>query len=137
MTHGWQSESTDGPTGGWGCRIIHLPNCLSIHPSILLFSLLIYLSVNLSISLSFHPSAYLSIRLCSRPSIILFLSMCPSVYLSLYFSLSRSVKFSVSLCVLLSVHLSSCLSGHPAIHSIHLSTEAFHQSISLVLHLST
>ena len=19
MTHGWQSESTDGPTGGWSC----------------------------------------------------------------------------------------------------------------------
>ena len=102
----------------------------SIHPSILLFSPLIYLSVNLSISLSFHPSALLSIRLCSRPSIILFL-----VYVSicLPFSLSRSVQFPVSLCVLLSIHRSSCLSGHPAIHSLHLSTEAFHQSIYLVL----
>ena len=50
----WQSESTDGPKGGWNVELsLSLSIYPSIHLSILLFCLLIYLSINLS----FHPSA--------------------------------------------------------------------------------
>ena len=103
----------------------------SIHPSGYRLS---FFSLHWSICLSTYPSLCLSIHLLSSLSVYAavhplshFWSMCPSVYLS------RSVQFPVSLCVLLSIHRSSCLSGHPAIHSIHLSTKAFHQSIYLVL----
>ena len=38
MSHGWQSESTDGPTGGWSCAFWsgcngcsgHLPQLLDV-----------------------------------------------------------------------------------------------------------
>ena len=106
------------------------------------------MSVCLSICLSTYPSICLSIYLLSSLSLSVYaivyrpncLSMRPSVYLSFYFSLSRSIHFLVYLCVFplvcRSIHLSSCLPAHPAIHCIHLSTEAFHPSIYLVLHLS-
>ena len=82
----------------------------------------------------------LALYLCSRPSIILFLSMRPSVYLYVYLSLSRSIYFLLSLSVfpvvLRSIHLSSCVSSHAAIHFIYLSTQAFHPSIYVIFHLS-
>jgi len=117
---------------------------LSIDPSIHLFIYPSFLStdlfsVNLSISLFFHPSALLSICPCSRPFIILFLSMCPSVYLSFYCSLSRSVHVLVSLSVCRlavypSIQLSICPSSYPfypfkyrSISPIHLcSSSCFH-----------
>ena len=28
MMHGWQSEPTDGPTGGWRCRVVCRVSCV-------------------------------------------------------------------------------------------------------------
>ena len=139
MNHRCQSESIDGPKGGWN---VELSMCLSIYLSIHLFIYPSFLStdlfsVNLSISLFFHPFALLSICPCSRPFIILFLSMCPFVYLSFYCSLSRSVHFLVSLSVCrLAVYppiqLSICPSSYPfypfkyrSISPIHLCSSSF------------
>ena len=69
VSHGWQSEATDGPTGGWGLLsfslflslslTVYLPAYLSIYVSI-------YLSISLSLSLSLCLSIYLSIYLSNR-----------------------------------------------------------------------
>jgi len=58
VNHGWQSESTDGPKGGWSCVFWNELEWLqwlqwSPHPQLL----------DLSIYLSIHPSIYLSIYL--------------------------------------------------------------------------
>ena len=58
MNHGWQSEATDGPTGGWG-----------------LLSFSLFLSLSLTIYLATYLPTYLSIYLS--------LSVCLSVYLSI------------------------------------------------------
>ena len=94
MNHGWQSESTDGPKGGWGLlsfSLFHLITYLPIYLSNVYLSiyLTIYRSIDLSIYLSlFHLITYLSI------------------YLSLYLSV-----FCLSVCLSLSLYLSVfCLS---------------------------
>ena len=71
MRHGWQSESTDGPKGGWS---VGLSICLSI-----------CLSTCLSIFLSMHLSIYLSVCLsiCLSGCLSIYLSTCLSVYLSI------------------------------------------------------
>ena len=63
MNHGWQSEATDGPKGGWG-----------------LLSFSLFLSLSLSVYLYIYLSIYhyLSLSL----SFSLFLSVCLSIYLS-------------------------------------------------------
>ena len=143
------AERTDWWTERWlECRSIHPSIHLSIHPFVCLSAYLsICLFIYPSIYLSTYPSSclstytylsvYLPIHLFVFPSICfaLYLSMQPSihqtaclcVYLSIYlsfdFSFSRSVHFLVYLSVFplvfRSIHLSSCLSAHPAIHSIH------------------
>ena len=91
MNHGWQSQSTDGPKGGWG---------------LLSFSLFLslFLSLSLSISLSFSPFLWLSTYLPTYLSIYL------SFYLSIYLSISLSLCLSVCLSVRPSVRRSVCLS---------------------------
>ena len=90
--HGWQSEATDGPKGGWGLLsfslflslslAIYLPTYLSIYVSI-------YLSIDRSIDRSIYrsidPSIYLPIYLSIHPSISVSLSL-SSNYLSIYLS---------------------------------------------------
>ena len=58
MNHGWQSEATDGPKGGWGLLSFSLS-----------FSLFLWLSTYLSVWLSICLSIYLSV--------------CLSIYLSI------------------------------------------------------
>ena len=140
------------------CRTIYLPIYPSIHLSVYLpiclfiaFSLhvsiylpirlvvclvIYYLCIYLSIYLSFHLSAWLSICLCSRVSIKLPVCVDLSIFLPFFpvYPLSRSIHFLVYLSVfplvIRSMNLSSCLSAHPAAHSIHFSTEAFHPHLS-------
>ena len=70
VSHGWQSEATDGPTGGWGLLsfslflslslTVYLPAYLSIYVSIYLsISLSLSLSLSLSVCLSIYRSIYL------------------------------------------------------------------------------
>ena len=140
---------------------IYLSIYPSINPSIYLSTYLsIYLSVCLSICLSIDLSIYLSIHPSFLPSFLSTdLSVCQPIHLSVFPSISHPSSYFVSIClsfflflsfeicpfpclsvclpvVLRSIHLSSCLSAHPAIHSIHLSAEAFRPSTYLVLHLS-
>ena len=76
MRHGWQSESTDGPKGGWSVGLsICLSVCLSVYLHVYLFFCLciclsIYLSVCLSVCLAVCLSVYLSICLSIYLSII-------------------------------------------------------------------
>ena len=144
---------------------IYLSTYLSIHPSIhLSIYLPIYLSICLSVCLSVYLSIYRSIYPSILPSFLpsflsTDLSVCQPIHLSVFPSISHPSSYFVSIClsfflflsfeicpfpclsvclpvVLRSIHLSSCLSAHPAIHSIHLSAEAFRPSTYLVLHLS-
>ena len=136
MSHGWQSEATDGPTGGWGLfsfslflslsLSIYLPTYLPIYVSIYLsIYLSIYPSIDPSIYPSIHPSIYLSIYLSYlsiHPSLIylsiylsMSLSLSPSNYLSIYLSMSLSLsisraRFLSHLITYLSIYLSVCLS---------------------------
>ena len=99
MTHGWQSESTEGLKGDWSLSLFlslllsfslflwlstYLPTDLSIYLSIYLYLYLsiisIYLTIYLSIYLSIYPSIYLSIHL----SIYLSISLSLSIYLPVY-----------------------------------------------------
>ena len=77
VNHGWQSESTDGPTGAWGLLSFYL--FLSLSPSFSRF-LSLSLTTYLPIYLSIHPSIYISISISL--SLSLSLSVCLSVYLS-------------------------------------------------------
>ena len=83
VTHGWQSEPTDGSKRGWSAGrsiylSIYLSICLSSYLSIYLF---IFFYVQLSIFLSIYPSIYLSIYLFT--------------YLSFYLSIPVSVSFYI------------------------------------------
>ena len=161
MSHGWQSEATDGTTGGWGLfsfshflslsLTIYLPTylsiyiylsvCLSIYlPTYLSIYLIhpIYLSNYLSIFLSIYLilSIYLSIYLSTYLSIYLSpsLSLCPSIYLPIDLSIYRSIYLSIYLSTYLSINQPIYLSIHPSIYpSIHPS---IYLSISLSVCLS-
>ena len=75
MNHGWQSESTDGPKGGWNVELFIYPSIfLSIHPFACLPA---YLSIHLSLSASINPSS------------------CLSTYLSVYLPIHLSVFPSI------------------------------------------
>ena len=76
MNHGWQSEATDGPKGGWGLLSFSLFLSLS-------FSFSTYLPTHLSIYLSPLSSIYLSTYLPIYLSISLSVSVCLSIYLSI------------------------------------------------------
>ena len=76
VNHGWQSESTDGPTGAWGLLSFYL--FLSLSPSFSRF-LSLSLTTYLSIYPSIHLSTYLSLSL--SPSLSLCLSVCLFIYL--------------------------------------------------------
>ena len=67
MSHGWQSETTDGPTGGWGPLFFSLFLLPTYLPIYLCVYLSIYLSVCLSLCLSVSLSIYLQAwkRSCS------------------------------------------------------------------------
>ena len=79
----------------------YLPTYLSIF----YVSIIIYLSIDISLSL-FHLTTYLSICL----SVYFFhLSICLPVYLSIYLSTYLSICLSVYLSICLSVYLSTCL----------------------------
>ena len=126
MNHGWESEATDGPKGGWGLlsfslffslsltiylptypTLPYLPAYLPIHPSI-------YLSIKLSIYRSIYLSISLSICL-SDLSIYLCLSIYRSIYLSIYVSINLSIYLSLSVPVCLSVYRSIYLSVYLSI----------------------
>ena len=129
MTHGWQSEATDEPTGGWGLfsfslflslsLTIYLPNHLSI-----------YVSIYLSICLSIYLSIYLSICLSINRSI--YLSVCLSVCLSIDRSIDRSIGLSIYLSIYLTIYLSTYLS----IYLSYLSILSIDLSIDLSIYLS-
>ena len=53
MSHGWQSEATDGPTGGWGLFSFSLSFCLFL-----------WLSTCLPTYPPMHPSISLSLSVC-------------------------------------------------------------------------
>jgi len=69
MNHGWQSESTDGPKGGWSCffgvvamvAVVTSPQLLDLS-----ICLSIYLSICLSVYLSTCLSVYLSASLKTK-----------------------------------------------------------------------
>ena len=84
----------------------YLPTYLSIF----YVSIIIYLSIDISLSL-FHLTTYLSIYLsvCLFLSSV-YLSTCLPVYLSIYLSIYLSVCLSVYLSICLPVYLSTCLS---------------------------
>ena len=87
MNHGWQSEATDGPKGGWGLLSFSLFLSLSLSFSLFLslslsFSLFLSLSLSFSffLSLSLSFSTYLpTYRPTDRPTYL-------SIYLSIYLS---------------------------------------------------
>ena len=120
MTHGWQSESSDGLKRDWSLSLFlslllsfslflwlstYLPTDLSIYRSIYLshssVCLSIYLSIHLSIYPSIHLSTYPPIHLSIYPSIHLsihlsiYLSVCLSVYLSIYLSICKLENFAI------------------------------------------
>jgi len=114
VNHGWQSESTEGPTGGWN---VELSICLSVYPSIYLS----FFSPYWSICLSTYPSLCLSIHLLSSLSVYAAVHpssyFCLCVHLSIFLSTPLFQDLSISLSLYLSVvlwtiHLSSCLSVH-------------------------
>ena len=159
MNHGWQSESTDGPKGGWGLLSFSLS--FSLFPSLSLsFSLFLWLSTylptDLSIYLSIYPSihpylsSYLSIFLSFYLSIFLYFYPSIHIYLSIYISIHLSIYQSIYLSFYLSIHpsiqsisLSFYLSIHPYLSiflsiylSFYLSIYPSIQSISLSFYLS-
>ena len=79
VTHGWQSEPTDGPKGGWGSEFLSLSLSLSS------FSLCLSISVSVSLCLCLCLSdsiSHLLFSLCLRVSVSV------SLFLSLSLSLS-------------------------------------------------
>ena len=100
--HGWQSEPTDAPKGGWGSKSF--------------FSLCYLLSVSLCyppLRLSISPSVYLSVHLSIHLSN--YLSIYPSLYLALYLFAYLST-YVPTLHICLSLYLSICLSVYLSIH---------------------
>ena len=95
VTHGCQSEPTDGSTGGWISESLYFSISLSLSVSFSLcfsVSLSLYLSLSPSRSLSLSLSIYLSVCLsaCLPACLPVYLSL--SIYLSTYLSLSNSAK---------------------------------------------
>ena len=140
-SEGWLLWLTDGRVNPLMDQqvvgVVELSICLTVYPSIHLSFFSLYWSICLSIC----PSLCLSsICLALYPSMQPSIHHPISVYVSICLSFSLLLSFEICQILCISVCLvvgpSSCLSGHPAIHSIHWST-AFHQSIFLVLHLST
>ena len=150
VNHGWQSEATDGPTGGWGLLSFSLFLSLSLSFSLFLsLSLTIYLPTYLPIYLSTYLSTYLPIYLSIFLSFYLiyvsiYLSICLSIYLSIYVSIYLSIDLSIYLSTYLCIYLSTYLSIYRSIHlSIHLSIYLsiylytyLYLSISLSVYLS-
>ena len=134
MNHGWQSEATDGPKGGWGLLSFSLSRSFSDYlPTYLPIYVSIYLSIYISISLSlFHLITYISIYLYTYIPIYvstylptylstylpiylstylpIYLSTYLPTYLPIYLSISISISLSLSL-ICLSNYLSVCLSA--------------------------
>ena len=130
MNHGWQSEPTDGPKGGWSCSFWsgcsgHLTrNCwmyLSIHLSICL-SKSVYLSVylqawNRSNSARLPQFSKLTTsktkKFCEtnplhlpRNTQSVCLSVFPSICLAIFLSIYLSIHLSIHLSIYPSIHLS-------------------------------
>ena len=100
VTHGCQSEPTEGSTGGWISESLYFSISLSLSVS---FSLSLYVSLSLPLSLS------ISIPLSFPLSLTLYLSICLSVCLSacLPACLSISLSLSIYLPTYLSIYLST------------------------------
>ena len=102
MTHGWQSESTEGLKGDWS---------LSLFLSLLLsFSLFLWLSTYLPTDLSIYLSIYLSISISIYHIYLsnylpIYRSIYPSIHLSIYLSIYPSIYLSLSLSIYLPVYL--------------------------------
>ena len=147
MNHGWQSEDTDGPTGGWGlisfslsfslCFSLCFSLSLTIYLPIYLSTYLsTYLSVYLPIYLSTYLPIYLSIYLsiCLSTYLSIYLSTYLPIYLSIYLSIYRSFDLSIYRSIDLSIYRSICLSIYLSIYrSIDLS---IYRSIDLSIYLS-
>ena len=88
MSHGWQREATDGPTGGWGLFSFSLFFCLFLWLST-------YLPTYLSMCPSLSLSSLSSLSLCL--SLSLSQSVCLSVYRSIDLSIYRSIYLSIML----------------------------------------
>ena len=148
MSHGWQSEATDGPTGGWGLLSFSLSFSLSLPiylPTYLPIYVSIYLSICLSVCLSIYLSVCLSVCLSFYLSISLSLSIYRSIYLSnlsiyliylpTYLSIHPSIYF-LPICpstyppIYLSIHPSIHASIHPSIWPIYLSQSFFPRQIA-------
>ena len=101
MSHGWQREATDGPTGGWGLFSFSL-----------FFCLFLWLSTYLPTYLSMYPSLSLSLLslLSFSLSLSLSLSVCLSVYRSIDLSIDLSIYRSIDLSIYLSIML-ACWNG--------------------------
>ena len=117
MNHGWQSEATDGPKGGWGLLSFSLSRSFSDYlPTYLPIYVSIYRSIYLSLSL-FHLITYISIYLYTYIPIYVstylptYLSTYLPIYLSTYLPTYLSISISLSLSLIcLSNYLSVCLS---------------------------
>ena len=116
MTHGWQSEPTDGSKGGWGSESLILSLCLLFVSVCNSFSLPIRLLVALSIPFSQALLPFLLI--CVSISLSLYLSIHPSIglsccssiykctYICIYSSVYVFIRRSVLLCYLIYLILS-------------------------------
>ena len=116
--HGWQSQSTDGPPGGWN---VELSICLSVYPSIHLSFLL---STDLSVCQPIHLPVFPSICLALYPS------MQPSIHhpISVYVSicLSFSLLLSFEICPIPCLSVSCCLCIYLAVYIIWPSSYPFY-----------
>ena len=103
VTHGCQSEPTDGSTGGWISESLffYLSISLCLFPSM-------FLCLSLSLYLSLSPSRSLSLS----HSLVIYLSVCLSACLPacLPACLSISLSLSLYLSIYLSIHPSTYLS---------------------------
>ena len=135
MRHGWESESTDGPKGGWS---VGLSICLSVYLSIYMFIYVsvyasVYLSVCLSICLSGCLSIYLSIiemffrhrnhQKWSEHVVFLAFSLqnAPRTTATSTFSTSEPPKV-VRACDVFSIFISKCASRHIGMHFSDIAT---------------
>ena len=91
VTHGCQSEPTDGSTGGWISESLYFSISLSLS---LYVSLSLSLSISIPLSFPLSLTLYLSICLsvCLSACLPACLSLSLSIYLSTYLSLSNSAK---------------------------------------------
>ena len=91
MTHGWQSEPTDGSKGGWGSE--SLSPCLSLFSA---FRVSLTICLSLSHSFSIHVSICLSIYLIYLSNLSIYLSFYLFV-LSIYQSIDRSIYLFITM----------------------------------------